>query len=530
MGIPPLDIEARAADAERRRSLRRIWSHVPILLIGIVALGLFLRLYDLERKSLWIDEIKSLQHAQAIMDVNSFLAPQAGNAHPPLYFLLLKLWLFFGNGEFHSRLMSSLFGTAVVPLTYLLGRRFLDQRASLIAALLASISPLLLLHDREVRMYPLLVFFSIGSVYSFATVVKENGLRHWFLFTVFSVLMVYTHYHGFLVLAACWIYLLLRSKARRDLWKGFVLSNCALALSYAAWLPAFFYHLRRFSELVPPDIFPSLFGQWVTPLYLFFALSLGQTVLPWKFWIVFPSAVLFAYFFFSGFLGTWKTMEGRDFFLVFLFVPMLLAFMKESFMPRYLVFLAPIYYLIIAKGLANIGHRHIRAAAVVVLSGLIAVPVMNYFNDREFHILSHVDPLKEVGSYLKANVGKDDVVLNLGGGVGRVIGHYWGGEAEDLCGVGDSVSTPADGVTIWNFDDGRSAGRVWAVVAFPALKRCSERWIKWLDGNYERQFEKRFGKDPDYEGKVKFFKKDFYEYRVTVYAYKLARDSTIPPA
>ena len=62
------------------------------LLLFIALLGCLLRTYDLGAKSFWVDELISLRHAASIYDLGSFLRACCGNMHPPLYFLVLKLW------------------------------------------------------------------------------------------------------------------------------------------------------------------------------------------------------------------------------------------------------------------------------------------------------------------------------------------------------------------------------------------------------------------------------------------------------
>ena len=40
---------------------------------------------------------------------------------------------------------------------------------------------------------------------------------------------------------------------------------------------------------------------------------------------------------------------------------------------------------------------------------------MNYYQNREFHILANVNPWREVGKYLSESIKKDGQVINIGG-------------------------------------------------------------------------------------------------------------------
>ncbi|MCI0621609.1 MAG: glycosyltransferase family 39 protein, partial [Acidobacteria bacterium] len=433
----------QAAVAEGGDRTRAILHQPYIILLAFTLAGLCLRLYGLGDKSLWLDELKSIEHAHFI-HLGTLFAPLGGDAHPPLFFVLLKGWLLLGDSEFHLRLLSVVPGTLVIPATYLLGRQFLPVRACLLSALLAAVSPFLLLHDREVRMYPLLVLWTTLSLYFFIKALRENRMQQWVGFTVFTCLNVYTHYHSFLVLASMWLFFVLRFKQYRQAWKALVLSHVVIAMAFIPWLPTFFYHLRRFSEFIPLDLFPAVWGGWLKPLYLFFSLSLGQTVMPWNFLVVIPGAIIFAFLFVWGIKSLYGSTETLQFVVVFLFFPIFLALLKSTFMPRYLVFVAPIFYLVIGEGISAIDHPKLRACVIALMLSAVTVPLQNYYTNREFHILHYVDPLREVGNYLRENVQADDYVMNMGGGVGRVIKYYWGGDAGHFWEVTGTDMAPSD--------------------------------------------------------------------------------------
>ena len=81
-----------AAVSQRRGSVRS-W----LIATLITALALAIRLAWLGSKSLWIDEADSVYFAsQAFSDILSRLC----DPHPPGYYVLLKLFLTFGQSEF----------------------------------------------------------------------------------------------------------------------------------------------------------------------------------------------------------------------------------------------------------------------------------------------------------------------------------------------------------------------------------------------------------------------------------------------
>ncbi|MGD9148398.1 MAG: glycosyltransferase family 39 protein, partial [Anaerolineae bacterium] len=165
-----------------------------------VALGL--RLVRLSFQPLWWDEGWSLFFAT--IDPGSMLERTAVDIHPPLYYLLLNLWLkLCGTSAGSARLLSVFLGTATVPLLYAMGRRMLGPRSGLAAAFLLAISPLHIYYSQEVRMYVLVTLLGLAATY-FAR--QWNPGRWaggiWLGYVLAATAALYTQYYaGFLLLA-----------------------------------------------------------------------------------------------------------------------------------------------------------------------------------------------------------------------------------------------------------------------------------------------------------------------------------------
>src|SRR5438552_12186777 len=110
-----------------------------IVLCGILALAAILRFAGLGRESLWLDEGYSVRVASG--PVASVLAGAGQDIHPPLYYLLLHGWMrLAGHSEAAVRSLSAVAGCLTVAIAWMLGRRLLEARAGLIAALLVALS------------------------------------------------------------------------------------------------------------------------------------------------------------------------------------------------------------------------------------------------------------------------------------------------------------------------------------------------------------------------------------------------------
>ncbi|MDJ0596104.1 MAG: glycosyltransferase family 39 protein [Pleurocapsa sp. MO_226.B13] len=134
-------------------NLNQVRQWIPITLILLLAAMLYF--YQLGTESLWIDEIFSIRDAQK----NIFNL----GLNRPLYFIFLHFWMRFGSSEAWLRGLSVIFGLVSVWLIYQLGVRLSNRATGLVAALLLTLSPLVINHTQEVRMYVLSMCLGLGG-------------------------------------------------------------------------------------------------------------------------------------------------------------------------------------------------------------------------------------------------------------------------------------------------------------------------------------------------------------------------------
>ncbi|MBI4689936.1 MAG: glycosyltransferase family 39 protein, partial [Nitrospirae bacterium] len=426
-----------------------------IIIFVVIGVGIVLRTVDLGSKSFWTDEFLSIWHARDIISITTFFSSLQGNAHPPLYFLLLKFWSYGGEGETYLRFLSVIFGILTIPMTYLFGRQFFDQKTSLIASFLVAISPFHTLHDREVRMYSMFVLLTIISSYFFIRALREGKTKLWFGYTVFTILNTYTHYHAFLVILSQWLFYIVNFRQYRHLIKNVMISQAVVAFCFIFWIPVFLNHLKDFSALGKGGSrFPAPTGAVLKLIYLIFSFSIGQTVSPWNYIIVIPAAIIFSIAFIFGIKSMFGYRDALLFFSMSLLVPIITGMFITDMFPKYFIFIAPVYSLIIASGIANFPNIHtdklaqtrikispnpsfskrgippfdkgrlggifrteivFQAIAMVLVIVILGYGLKNYYTNKEFHIMANVDPWREVGNYLKENVKKHDMIFNIGG-------------------------------------------------------------------------------------------------------------------
>lgn len=198
---------------------------------AIILVFVFLRLWRLTDSCLRFDEIFGVHAAEHDWrDLFSFVAHDL--IHPPLFYVLLKIWILLGGENlFWLRLFSVLFSIASLVPFYLLCRRLrLNDRTIAVALFLFAVGGSLIKYAQEVRMYGLLLFLSVVSLWLFARFFDAG--KSVAALTVVNVLLIYTHYFGWLVILSeiAAILIFRRAKLRQIL-----IAFAFAAASFAPW-------------------------------------------------------------------------------------------------------------------------------------------------------------------------------------------------------------------------------------------------------------------------------------------------------
>ena len=231
------------------------WRALPVAAraaLGVTALMLvsvWLRSQALDAK-FWIDEGLSVGIAShGLTDIPSVLR-QDGS--PPLYYLLLNVWmeLVGGNGEARTHALSLLFAVAAIPASFWAGRTLIDERTGWACAAIAAVIPYLTFYAQETRMYSLAALLSIFVVTTFALAFAQRRKGAIAGFAVSGALLAYTHNWGMFVLLACglaFVFFAVRTPAaeRREFLRDGVLGFGALALFYLPWVPTLIDQARH---------------------------------------------------------------------------------------------------------------------------------------------------------------------------------------------------------------------------------------------------------------------------------------------
>jgi len=148
------------------------------------------------------------------------------DVHPPLYFLLLRLWQdIFGDGDGVSRALSTAAGLVGIVLIFDLGRLLADADTGLCAAMLMAVAQPQIAYAQDARPYALLAAFMLGAADALVRMERLGpSRRRTASLAVCIAAACLTHYFALPAIAALAIYTALPRcrRARKSAWMAFV--------------------------------------------------------------------------------------------------------------------------------------------------------------------------------------------------------------------------------------------------------------------------------------------------------------------
>ena len=146
-----------------------------VILAAAMVTALCLACIRLGERAIWLDEAVTFYIAQ--QPIPEFATSVQRESHPPLHFLIMWVWLKFGDSEFWFRFSSVLCFVFTVPVVYVMGRAMGGCRAGLYAAWLAATAPFLIRYAQDARMYPLLTLFCSLALMCAALIISRQSDR-----------------------------------------------------------------------------------------------------------------------------------------------------------------------------------------------------------------------------------------------------------------------------------------------------------------------------------------------------------------
>src|SRR5271165_2527259 len=307
-----------------------------LVIILLTLVGAWFRLFHLGTKSLWLDEGATVTLARMAWPHFVHVWWYGEASFQGAFFVLMRGWVHLGQSEAWVRLPAAIFGIASIPLLYLVARKLVGVTPALASAAILAFSPTHVYYSQEARSYTMTILLVLVSSWFFARAVETDREGDWALWTIFSVLAVYSHYFASLVPVAQSCSLFFHKKPRP--W-GRLVVHAMVILALAA--PGLTYVLRA-----PPQ---GLNFPWMpkpTPKQLlhvgpFLGGSGAKFVLTAILWIAGVAAILRERND-DGTLGRfWRGMLVISWAVVPILLTGLASLLHPVFVPRYMIFSLP---------------------------------------------------------------------------------------------------------------------------------------------------------------------------------------------
>jgi len=383
---------------------------------ALLFLAFGLRLFQIEAQNIWGDE------AWSITVANWSLAEAiTSNAetNPPLYHILLHIAIrLFGQTPLGIRYLSVMCGVIVVASLTRLGREIAGRRLALWSGLITTLSPFLIYYAQEARMYGTALVGTTASLLVFVTLYKKQRsaqtipLMKWCIYSVVSLVGVYSHYYAFAVLLAQAIMLTLTSLYQR---KGHLLlpwikTWFSMAVLFLPWLQVHTSFLEskastRFNELTLQTF---LLISRRTLLAFGGGTTLFATQAWWGWSIVLLALVglielsVFSKRKWVGLLSTIGLVTGLSF-----------AWGLNPIMPffweRYLLVIIPVFIIAVAAGVESLYRlwRPLAWGGLLLIVGTAILSLNNYYFDPAFV----KDEYGQLMHDLRQQAYSDDLIL-----------------------------------------------------------------------------------------------------------------------
>jgi hypothetical protein len=340
----------------------KLWLADWLAVLTLLAVFLFLS-GGLTRESVWYDEARSLWVVRP-SDPAEALGRLDRDVHPPLYFLLLDVWItLVGESAYAVRMLSTTFAVLGLAVTYAVGKRLFDRWTALMAAVLLGTAGIFVYYAREARMYSLFLFLGTLSTWACVCWLRRPTRTRSILYGLLLGALLLTHYYaGFLVLTQALYVLLIRPRR----WTRWSIVAVAAVLLFAFWTPGLLRQARaRFDG--PSD--PAQPTAWSTVAWMVTVLTGGVWWLP-----LVPFATGRTLF------DVRRYHHSLLLLLLWLSVTPLAALGLNLWTPvfyhvRYLIAILPAGALLVAYGLRHVFWRPL---AALLLLCLVAVQLVTY--------------------------------------------------------------------------------------------------------------------------------------------------------
>ncbi len=400
-------------------------SLLTFILVVVLGIGFFLRLYNLDKESLWRDEGGSVTAAnlKPTKIIKHMMVTK--DKHPPLYYLLLHYWIrLFGISEFSIRFLSLIFGILTIFMLYKVADLLFDKGTGILSALLLTLSVFHIKYSQEARMYTMLSFFSALSIYFFIKLLRNKKPANLICYILTTIILMYTHYYGFFIIAAQNIYIItlpiLTKQASKLKLKNWIFLQIILLVLFMPQIKMLINQsYQAYGEFWVP--IPSLSS--IKNLFLQYSDSKSKLLLFLSIFTI--SAITYLKINNKNKVCNFFSIEATKIYLLSLWLlvpiitPLLISLVfKPIFWARYTIGASLVFYLLLGKGIRNINLKYLKLFIICTLIIISARNIQSYYNQVKN------EQWRDVAAYIDNQAKIGDIIISPSGN-GKFCFNYY---------------------------------------------------------------------------------------------------------
>ncbi len=412
-------------------------------MLVITLLGAGIRFIDIGKQPLWSDEAFSVwMGSHSIADIIKLTIEI--DQHPPLYHILLHLWMSIGGqGEAWVRSLSALFGILTIIVIYFLGKTLSGALVGLLSALVLALSPFHIQYGQEARSYAMLGLFAslsmvmtarllldscahtqligqqLKSIFSSRARGSRLPLREmetdlsWLGYMLFSALAMLTHNTGFFLPLGTNLFvfglMILRRFApdsecqmQAPSLRNWLIAQAGVFLFWSPWLPGLLPQAMGVAGdfwIQPPTV------ESVLNTLKEFLMAYLPNQIQWQAVIWLGFGIVFALAF-----RKYRRRAGFFVFAAVLFLTpvlgeLLVSLRRPIFYDRTLIWSTIPLYVLIAAGISQLRHRSYLVTATLILVTLSGLSIDNFFQTFE------KERWDLAAAYVNGKLQKGDIIV-----------------------------------------------------------------------------------------------------------------------
>ena len=424
-----------------------------LLLLVIIVLGSFLRLYDISKESFWLDEgataltIKKYDLPQILKNINEenkILPGYYAAGDLPIYYFLLEIWSMpFGISELSLRSFSAIFGILSLILVFYLANLIFNKNIALLSTFFAAINLTLIIYSQEARVYAFALFFSLLSIIFLIKYLKQGKGTYLTGFVISNLILLYSQFSWLIFVFAEGLYALLVLYLRYKSKKGFDKKLFAVLLIMGV-ISMMVIGNALSSNVADTE---SVYGRPDIMRIAEFGVQLSsyvpakediiksvdnfpKNIFSYEFLLVLSVSLIsaiIAILFIVGIKNSKKDIASLLLAFMF-FAPIAIILIFSLVLPgfsllqiRQLIYVVPIYLIFASFGCFKVKFRNVAIILIIILS---IFPTYHYYNEtkkQEFREAAGMLPQEEI---IFTNIHSAQVALK-----------YYYGESDNIIGI-----------------------------------------------------------------------------------------------